>query len=577
MLSVKTLISTCRTHLIFIGLFSGGINLLYFTPVLYMLQIYDRIIPSRGFDTLIFLSILALGALGVMAMLETARQRLLARMSTRIERLMSDQVICISFREHAGRTGTIHARDLDTLRVVLTGPGMLALLDLPWLPLFLFTVFLVHPYLGLLVLIGSLGLAGMSLLAQRRMVTDLQSAELITKYANARIDAALVRSDTAVALGMADNLAHSLAGERWLGATVALKANLGGATLASLAKSMRIGMQCAVLGLGGLLAILGDVNPSAVFAGSILGARTLQPMDQLIASWKSLAQGREAYRRLKQSIDAAPAEARAVSGPGISVRDLDVALAPDADPIVQDASFDVAPGEIVGIIGPSGAGKSTLLKALAGIATVQGGSIVIGGEAIVGDPSAPARAEIGYLPQTVDLLHGSVFDNISRFERYSGRDITRTTEDAVLAAMAVGAHDFITDLRGAYQYEVGVDGTGLSGGQAQRIGLARAFYRWPPVLLLDEPNANLDGPGEQQLIAALGEARRRGASAVFVAQRTSLLAVCDRVILMSNGRIALDSALDEVLRITGIELPRGTGQSGPDEARMAEPSPVDAQ
>lgn len=565
MVSIQSVIRACRRHILFVGLFSAGINLLYFTPVLYMLQIYDRIIPSRGFETLAFLSLLAVMALAVMGALEAARQRLLARMATRIERLLSDQVIELAFDERASGRGGIHARDLDAFRSALTGPGMLAVLDLPWLPLFLLAVFLVHPYLGLLVLCGSLLLLGISLISQRRMVADIAQGEMITKYANYRIDGALAHAGTAVSMGMARPLAQSLGSDRWIGATSALRANLRGAALSSLAKSTRIGMQCAVLGLGGLLAILGDVNPSAVFAGSILGARALQPMDQLIASWKSLAQGREAFERLKGSIAAAPSRQEASDGAGLTAAGASFALEPGGRTIVHGIDLAVSPGEIVGVIGPSGAGKSTMLKGLAGIAPLIAGEVRIGD----GNDQEGTRPNIGYLPQSIDLFAGSVFDNISRFERFSGRDIAEIAEDAVLAAMAIGAHHFIAALPDAYQHQLGENGQGLSGGQGQRIGLARALYGAPPVLLLDEPNANLDPAGEKALMAALEKVRQAGGSVVFVVQRTGLLQICDRVVLMANGRIALDSSLEEVLQITGIEPPDRT-QNLPEPAPATE-------
>jgi ATP-binding cassette subfamily C protein len=559
MTSLDAALAKCRSHIVFIGLFSAGINLLYFTPVIYMLQLYDRVIPTRSVATLVYLSLLGAIALLVMAALDTARQRLFARMATRLERLLADSVIRESLADRADGSARSSPRDLDHLRNALTGPGMLALVDLPWLPLFLLAVLLIHPALALLVLIGSMVLVAFTLYTQRRMVADQTVADEMGQFAQARMEFSSVHAGTLKALGMQEAMGNALSSDRWVAAQLSMRANIRGASLASFARFLRMFLQSAVLGFGGYLSILGEISVSAVFAGSILGARTLQPLDQLIGSWKALSQGRGAFRRLKvllgrsqQGQDHATTKPLV---PLVATANLVVSLDETAPPIVKGVDLHVSPGQIVGIIGPSGAGKSTLLKTLAGVLQSSDGEISISGRTLAEWPSELLGRQLGYLAQDVALFQGTVFDNISRFARYRHEPVASVAEETVIAAMMVGAHHFIEQLPGGYQYQLGVNGQGLSGGQSQRVALARAFYGQPRLLLLDEPNANLDHDGERALMHALDLMRQRGNSAVVVAQRTSILEVCDRVILMMAGGIVIDSTLDEVVRMTGIQLP----------------------
>jgi PrtD family type I secretion system ABC transporter len=558
-LELQTIVQQCRRHVIYAALFSAGISLLYFTPILYMLQVYDRIIPTRGIETLLYITVLAAFALLVMAGLEAARQRIMARMAVRIERLLASAVILRIFAERSRGASAPGGRTLDALRAAIASPGAIAVFDTPWAPLFLLAVFLIHPILGVFVLGGAIVLIVYTIFSQSRVVRAQTHADEVSGRVNTLTDISAPLAGVSRALGFEGALAARHVEERWQAAKRSFEANSGAAAMSSVSRFLRMALQSGVLGLGAWLAIERQIAPSAIFAASILGARCLQPIDQLIGNWRTLVQGWAAYRRLETLLRVPSRETHATLLPrplGLLSASKLVVAAPDGrSMIIKGVDLRLAPGEIVGLIGPSGAGKSTLAQTLVGALPVQAGEVRIDGADLrQWNPDVLGKF-IGYVPQGTALFEGSVADNISRFARWNGADAEMISHNAVAAARAAGAHDMILHLPGGYDTMIGPNGRGLSGGQAQRIALARALYGDPPILVLDEPNAYLDGDGEKALIDAVTAARDRNASVLLIVQRSGFIKHCNRVVVLINGKIAFEGPPDEALARTGGRPP----------------------
>lgn len=542
----------CRYHFALAAGFSAGVNILYFAPPLYMMQVYDRVIPTAGEMTLVFVSIIALLALMTLAALDALRQSILARMAARLDRLLSTPVVLAQF---AGRHVSALApgvRQLDMFRAAMTGPGALAVLDAPWTPLFLIVVFVIHPWLGVFVLAGAVLLVAITALSQIRLRSDLIAADSAAAVASARTEASAALAGAGRALGMQRALAVKHTGERGDASRKAFSATVGAGAVGSLTKFLRLVLQSGVLGLGAYLAIEGQISAGAVFAASILAARTLQPIEQLVGGWRSLIQGLAAYESLRRALASAENEGPRTPLPApagvIEVQQLIIAVGDGrAPPVVKGVSFRVGPGEVAAIVGPSGAGKSTLGQAIVGAIAAQAGVVRIdGGDIRHWDPEL-LGPHIGYLPQEVGLFEGTIADNISRFRRWRGEAPEELGARIVTAAKAAGAHELIQRLPLGYDTPLGPGGRGVSGGQAQRIALARAMFDEPAILVLDEPNAFLDSEGEQALLRSLEAVKARGGSAIVIAQRVGVLAACDRMIVMRDGRIELDGPRDQVL------------------------------
>lgn len=564
----------CRKHLIGVAWFSALVNVLYFTPVIYMMQVYERAIPTRGYETLFYLTLIAVVAFLVMGVFETLRQRVVARIGLRLDRWLAEAT---ALREFAARNQGKHVaggRSLDVFRNAITGPGVIAAFDAPWAPLFIGVVFIIHASIGWFVLVGALVLIGVSVIAQSRMFRDQIAADEAAAKANGRLEAAAQAAGATRALGMWSALATRQAEDRERSARLAFETNMRNAGLSALSKGIRLALQSGVIGLGAYLAIDRQISPAAVFAASILGARALQPIDGLIASWRSIVQGLAAYRKLGELFSLADPNQRGTPLPppeaSLEVEQLVVQAPNDRGVVIKNVSFKIRPGEIVALIGPSGAGKSTLAQAIVGAMRAESGVVRIDGADASQWPSDELGRQVGYLPQDNALIEGTIADNISRFRRWNNETMEALGPRLLEAAKATGAHDLILRLSDGYDTVIGQNGRGLSGGQAQRIALARAFFDQPPILVLDEPNAHLDTDGERALTRALSLHRERNGSALVIAQRTAILSVCDRVILMVDGKIAADGTLDQILEFTGLR-PSGVETAKPVGALRASP------
>jgi len=544
-------LQACKSHLLLAAGFSAAVNLLYFAPPLYMMQVYDRVIPTRGSLTLLFVSLIGAFALISLALLDGLRQGLLARMAARLDRLLSQPVILAQFAGRAGGALAAGVRQLDTFRVAVTGPGALAALDAPWAPLFLITVFVIHPILGVFVALGAVLLLAVTAVSQVRLRADLTAADRAAAIAAGRTEASAALAGPSRALGMQEALALKHASERSDAAVRAFAANTAAASVSSFTKFLRMFLQSGVLGVGALLAIDGLISPGAVFAASILSARALQPVEQLVGGWRSLIQGWAAFTQLQSALGQLDAEGPRTPLPApaakIEAEGLVVAASDGKTALVKGVTLRVNPKEIVALLGPSGAGKSTLAQALVGALPSHAGVVRVDGADIRHWDAEQLGRHLGYLPQDVGLFEGSISDNISRFRFWRGESKEALGPRVVAAAKEAGAHDMILRLPGGYDTLLGPGGRGVSGGQAQRIALARALFDDPAVLVLDEPNAFLDAEGEQALLKALDGVRQRGGAAIVIAQRVGVLAACDRIVVLKDGRVEMDGPRDQVL------------------------------
>ncbi|MFZ2029243.1 MAG: type I secretion system permease/ATPase [Vitreimonas sp.] len=555
---LRSTLAACRRHLGFVILFSFALNILYLAPSLFMLQVYDRVLASGDVLTLVYLLVVLILSLGTLAFLDATRIRLLAAMAKRFDRLVAPHVLGAALsKEGRAAAGPVQlVRELDTLRAAVSGPPALAAIDAPWTPVYIGVCFIIHPWLGVLTLGGGVLLLLIAFVNQRAssraMRANLQASSAM--YSLQQADSAQL--EMARAMGMRRALVTRQLRARETMSDAMRRQARSGAVYTSSTKFFRLLLQSSALGLGVLLALEQQISAGAIIAASILAARAFSPIELIVGAWAQFEQGRQAYGVLKAVLKTEgntrdhtglPAPKGALSVEGVGIR------APGSDrALLFNASFRAAPGEIIGVVGPSGAGKSTLLRAVAGAVTPDQGAVRLDGAKLSDwDPEQLGRS-IGYLPQDIGLLPGTVADNIARFDRSEGHDA-----DIIAAAQAIGAHEMILSLSKGYDTEVGFGGRGLSVGQAQRVALARAFYRNPSFFALDEPNAHLDNDGERALVAALDGARRRGAAVLVVAHSSSLVAIVDKLLVVRDGRIEAFGPRDQVAaRLSG-------GQSRP--------------
>lgn len=549
-------LAACRRHFLAVVGFSALLNLLFIVPMIYMLQIYDRVVPTRGAVTLLFLTIILLFGLGTLALLDLVRSRLMVRGSVRLNRYLAGVLLDTSLSRQ-DRTFEAVARqsmrEFDALRQALSGPALLALADAPWSPIYVLLCFLIHPWLGLLLLLGAGALALVARLNQRATSGRLELANDAAAKAYAGQEQVLVSAENVRALGMRKAMVERHLSERKQMLELQTEASLAGGSYVTISKFLRLSLQSLALGVGAWLAIDNKISAGAIFASSFLAGRALQPVDQLLASWPVVTRARTAYIKLNEMLGARGAEVALTQLPDpkgrIEAQDVWVADPNGQGAILSNISFRVDPGEVVAIVGPSGAGKSTLLRVLAGATRTDRGVVRIDGAKMADWDPERLGGFIGFLPQDTSLLAGTVKENIGRFQRGPGVDA-----DVIAAAQAAQAHDMILKLAGGYETFLGWGGKGLSAGQAQRIGIARALYRNPPIILLDEPNAHLDAAGEAQLVQTLNELKARGAAIIVVAHRAGILAAVDKVLVMRDGRIEAFGARDEVMaKLSGRE------------------------
>ncbi len=524
-----------RRALYAIGLFSFAINLLALTVPLHMLHVYDNVLPSRNGATLFFLTLLAIGFIAALSLLELFRSRILVRIGAQLDRDMSDRLFAAGVADRISRRSDNPAqplRDLDTLRGFVGGSALPVLFDAPWAPIFIAVTFLLHPILGLIALTGAAVLLITAVLNESSTRRLSKNAISDTLEAGRFADAALRNAEVIHAMGMGPAITA-----RWLSRQDAVVE--GNARIAdrsggfvAVAKFWRPFLQVSLLAAGAWLAINDVITPGVMIAASIITARALAPVEGAIASWRGFIAARSAYDRLRETLrrHGNPPDRMPLPAPKgeIAVTHLFVAPPRVVKPVLKGVTFTLAPGEALGVIGPSASGKSTLARALVGVWPALSGEVRIDGASIADFDRAILGPRIGYLPQDIELFEGTVAENIARFG-------PPDPEGVLAAARAAGLHELILRLPEAYDTPIGAGGEALSGGQRQRIALARAVYGRPALVVLDEPNANLDTEGEEALLATVASLKTQGSAIVMIAHRPNVIAAVDKILVLRDG------------------------------------------
>ena len=565
-----------KTAFVGLTLISAALNVLLLGGSIYMLLIYDSVLPSHSIATLFGLLVLVIFVYLFQGFFDNARGRILSDVAVALDREMSSRVqSAISEASLRGARlpgdGLVAMRDLDQVRNFLSSPGPAALIDLPWIVFFLGVLFLLHVWLGVAALIGSIILIGITFLTDRVTKQPTRRASEVAGLRNSAAETNIRHVELFTALGMRSRMRErwERINESYLSAQNNLSRTAG--VLGGGSKIFRLFLQSAVLTVGALLVIDGKASGGVIFASSILAGRALAPVDQAIANWRGFAAAREGWARLNELLAKLP---QAVDGSvllpppsrELVVEQLFVVPPGGQAATVQALDFRLEAGDGLGIVGPSAAGKTSLGRALIGVWRAARGAVRLDGATLDQWPTDVLGGHLGYLPQTVELLTGTIAENIARFD-------TEASSDAVIyAARSAGVHDMIVSMPQGYETPVGTDGSQLSAGQRQRIALARALYGEPFLVLLDEPNSNLDSDGEKALDAAVASVRRRGGIAVVIAHRPAALSQVNKVLVMQDGRGTMFGPRDEVLaKIAPRALPH---QSRP--AATAKPAAANA-
>ena len=542
-------LAACRGAFYGTALISGMSNVLMLTGAMFMLEIYDRVLPSRSMPTLVGLLVLAGGLFTALGILDAIRGRILVRIGGELDETLSgrvyDTLMRAPLRIGARNDGTQPLRDLDALRSYLSGLGPIALFDLPWIPLYLAICFAFHPLIGVTALAGAIILIVLTLVTEILMRAPTKAATEAAVARNGLAEASRRNAEALISMGMAGRIAA-----RWSDANRQYMrsqqeaSDLGGG-LGAVSKVLRMMLQSVVLAVGAYLVINQEASAGIIIAGSILSARALAPVDLAIANWKGFVGARQSWHRLNNLLKVMPATAAPMQlqPPVHRLTVESVSASPPGVPkiVAQDIAFELEAGQGLGVIGPSGSGKSSLARLLVGVWQPVRGKVRLDGAALDQWSPDDLGRHIGYLPQDVELLAGTVAQNIARFEPEPDN------EAVIAAAKAVGVHDMIVRLPSGYDTQIGEQGSALSAGQAQRIALARAVYRDPFLVVLDEPNSNLDSEGEEALTRAILGVRERKGIIVVVAHRPSAIAGVDRLLMMSQGRAQAIGPKDEVL------------------------------
>lgn len=539
-----------------VAAFSALMNLLALAPAIYMLQIYDRVITSGGLTTLIVLTGVLVWALLCLSLLDAVRSRLLIRAGVRMDAalagLLQHRLLSRSASRLPPGVAGQTMRDIDSLRSALSGATALAIMDLPWAPIFLIAAFLLHPLLGMLGVAGAALLIFLAWLNRKATSGKAEAAIEATNATYATVDAVMSNAEAVRALGMRRALIARQTAERQGGAQLLVTAQIATAGFSSATRFTRLLLQSLALGCGALLVIDNLLSAGAVFAVSLIIARGLQPIEQIIGSWSTLQTARTAYENVQRVLRVTAVEdgpvPMALPAPKGLVRLENVSVRSPAGVVVlKNVSFTIEPGEILGIIGTSGAGKTTLTRILSGAIAPDAGVIRMDGADYASWDAERLGGYIGYLPQHSGLLAGTIRDNVSRFTGWTDSDTAAIDGRVIEAARAADLHDFILSLPDGYDTVLGPRGEGLSAGQGQRVALARALFGEPSLLVLDEPNSHLDGAGEESLMKSLSLARERGTAVVIVAHRSNVLNIADRLLLLQEGQVASFGTRSQVI------------------------------
>jgi len=565
--NLQAALKACKSSFVSVGVFSFFVNALMLVPTFYMIQISGRVVPSSSSSTLIMLTLILTVLMITMGALEWVRSRMMVRISNRLDVLLSRDVYRASFKRalnSGGMDATAQSlNDLTSLRQFLTGPGLFAFFDAPWFPIYTAVMFMFHPWFGWMTVGCGVVLVVLAFMNHRFTTQALADANLQSVKSNVATAKNLRNAEVIESMGMLETLMNRWAVRQRRILLLQSNASDKGGAVTSISKTFRMWSQSIMLAMGAYLVIIHEINPGLLMAGSILLGRALAPIDQMIGSWKGFVGAKVQYGRLNEVLDKLNAEPERMPLPApqghIQVENLVVAPPGAKAPVIRNISFVAPAGAVVGIVGPSAAGKSTLVRALMGIWPPQHGVVRLDGADISTWDKHELGPYVGYLPQDIELFEGTISDNIARFEKVDA-------EKVVLAAQTAGVHEMILMLPDGYDTIIGSDGVNLSGGQRQRVGLARALYGSPKLIVLDEPNSNLDEVGERALGVALQKVKENGSTVFIVSHRPNILSRLDHILVMSAGTISMYGPRDKVIAELAAQQNKG-------QPRVAQPAP----
>ncbi len=545
---LKLALHACKQYFVYAGIFSAAVNILMLTPVIYMLTVYDRVVASGSLSTLAMLTILMVSLLMAVGGFEWVRSMVLVSASNRLETSLRDRVSDATFQSTLLTGGAVVSAqpviDLMALRQFLTGAGLFAFFDAPWFPIYIGVMFMFHPWFGIAGILSGVVMVVLALASEAATNKLLTEANAESNRASNSFQGSLRNAEVVAAMGMAQHIRER---QGTLFDNVLEKqaaASRKAAVISSLSKSFRLIVQSLLLGLGAYLALNQQISPGMMIAGSLLLGRALAPVDMLVGTWKGFSLARAQYDRLNELLEQLPANTKSMSLPApegkLEAEQVSVVPPGAKALVVRGVSFTLDPGEALGIIGPSASGKSTLARALLGIWPSRGGKVRLDGADISSWNRDELGPYVGYLPQDIELFDGTIADNIARFKQADPKDI-------VAAAKLTGIHDMILHLPNGYDTQIGGSGGMLSGGQRQRIGLARAVFGYPSLIILDEPNSNLDDQGEKELAEALRRIKERSCTIIVITHRTMVLKCVDKVLMMKDGMAVNFGPKDQVL------------------------------
>lgn len=546
--NLQAALKLCKSSFLSVGFFSLFVNALMLVPTFYMIQISGRVVPTASIPTLIMLTLILTILMITLGSLEWVRSRIMVRISNRLDVLLSRDVYRASFKK-ALNSGGMDAsaqslNDLTSLRQFLTGNGLFAFFDAPWLPIYTAVMFLFHPWFGWMTVACAIILVTLAFLNHRYTGKAIAEANQQSVVANLQTTKNLRNAEVIESMGMLDTLMARWASRQRRVLVLQSSASDKGGIISSISRIFRMWAQSIMLALGAYLVIMHEISPGLLMAGSLLLGRALAPIDQMIGSWKGFVGARVQYQRLNQTMEELNSEPQRMALPDpqgdIQVENLVVSPPGAKSAVIRNISFLTPAGSIVGIVGPSGAGKSTLARALLGIWTPKNGVVRLDGADISSWDKERLGPHLGYLPQDIELFEGTISDNIARFGKVD-------PDKVVLAARMAGVHELILQQPDGYDTVIGSEGINLSGGQRQRVGLARALYGSPRLIVLDEPNSNLDDVGERALSVALEKVKETGATVFIISHRPSILSRLDRIMVLSNGTISLYGAREQVI------------------------------
>lgn len=538
-----------RGSFITVGVYSFFINILMLAAPIYMLAVYDVVMPAKGLDTLFVVTLVILVFFIGGAILEYVRSKVLIHVSNQLDAALNKRIFDATFdlaAKHPGKAGAQPLRDFNTIKTFMTGPAAFAFFDAPWFPIYISIMFAFDPIYGIYGIIATSIILLLTFMNERATRKGLEHSNAMFQKSVSHFDNAIRNVEVVEAMGMRRPLFKRWMEKHYEFVKTHSEASGTAAFYSNASKSFRMMSSSLMYGLGAILAISGHISPGMIIAGAVLMGRALQPIAQLVGTWKSFSAARVSYRKLNELLleFESHAEKTSLPAPEGELKFENVVVIPPLaeHPVLKGINLHIQPGEVVGIIGPSAAGKSTLAKTSVGVWPVANGTVRIDGADIRQYEKDALGEHIGYLPQDIELFEGTVAENIARFRQEDPQKI-------IEAAKLSGTHDLIVHLPHGYDTPVGPGGAALSGGQKQRIGLARALYGSPKIIVLDEPNSNLDDAGEYALMMAIRQLKERGATLLFITHKRNLLALADKIAIMQDGAIKHFANREEILAL----------------------------